>query len=114
MRNVISVKDVTNSLLRKIEMKILMFFNGSVAVPTVAHFIELYKEYCYRDKDFSKNATASSLKDQFESMLLFYQDVSLECEYCYLIATKSIQNSFMIFILINITYLKNEYVCIKI
>lgn len=99
MRNVISVTDVTNSLLRKIEMKILMFFNGSVAIPTVAHFIELYKEYCYRDKYFSKNEAARSLKDQFETMLLFYQDASLDSEYCYLIAAKSIQNLYMIFII---------------
>lgn len=82
MRNFIS-KDVTNFLLRKVEMKILMFFNCSVAVPTVAHFIELYKEHCYFDNSFTECDDTSSLKDQFENMILFYQDISLESEYLY-------------------------------
>lgn len=77
MRNVIS-KDVTNSHFRKVELKILMFFNFSVTLPTVAHFIEFYKEYYYCDRDFYDKEVATILKDKFDNMILFYQDISLE------------------------------------
>ncbi|XP_050548972.1 cyclin-J [Daktulosphaira vitifoliae] len=77
MRNVIS-KDVTNSHFRKVEMKILMFFDHSITVPTVAHFIEFYKEYFYTDRDFSNHAVPDMMKEKFHSMILFYQDLSLE------------------------------------
>lgn len=77
MRNVIS-KDVTNLHFRKVEMKILMFFDCSVSIPTVAHFIELYKEFFYCDKDFYRFEFASTLTDKFERMILFYQDTALE------------------------------------
>lgn len=71
-------KDVTNSHFRKVEMKILMFFNFSVALPTVAHFIEFYQEYYYSDRDFYDHKFSSILKDKFHSMILLYQDLSLE------------------------------------
>lgn len=77
MRNVIS-KDVTNLHFRKVEMKILMFFDCSVSIPTVAHFIEFYKEYFYSDKDFYRFEFASILKDKFDRMILFYQDTALD------------------------------------
>ncbi|XP_050439989.1 cyclin-J [Adelges cooleyi] len=77
MRNVIS-KDVTNLHFRKVEMKILMFFDYSVTVPTVAHFIEIYKEYFYTDRDFCNHPAADMIKEKFQTMILFYQDLSLE------------------------------------
>lgn len=77
MRNVIS-KDVTNKHFRNVEMKILMFFNFNVAIPTVAHFIEFYKEHFYCDQDFYHPQLANILKDKFDKMILFYQDKSLE------------------------------------
>ncbi|XP_060873590.1 cyclin-J-like [Metopolophium dirhodum] len=77
MQNVIS-KDVTNSHFRKVEMKILMFFEFNVAVPTVAHFIEFYKDHFYCDNDFYHNEFACILKDKFNNMIISYQDASLE------------------------------------
>lgn len=77
MRNIIS-KDVTNSNFRLVEMKILMFFNFNVAVPTVAHFIEFYKDYFHCDQDFYNYTVGSILKDKFDRMVLFYQDITLE------------------------------------
>jgi len=77
MQNVIS-KDVTNSHFRKVEMKILMFFEFNVAVPTVAHFIEFYKDHFYCDNDFYHNEFSSILKDKFNRMIISYQDASLE------------------------------------
>jgi hypothetical protein len=77
MRNVIS-KDVTNSHFRYVEMKILMFFNFNVAIPTVAHFIEFYKEHFYCDQDFYHPELKDILKDKFDKIILFYQDKSLE------------------------------------
>jgi len=76
MRRIMS-KSVTNSHFRKVEMKILMFFNCSIAVPTVAHFIEFYKEYFYCDTR-SNHKVSSILKDKFDRMILIYQDISLE------------------------------------
>lgn len=77
MHNIIS-KDVTNSHFRNVEMKILMFFNFNVAIPTVAHFIEFYKVHFYCDQDFYHPKLSDILKDKFDKMILFYQDASLE------------------------------------
>lgn len=77
IRNVIC-KDVTNSHFRRVEMKILMFFNCNVAIPTVAHFIDYYKEYYHRERDFYNYEAASILKDKFDSMVLMYQDITIE------------------------------------
>lgn len=77
MQNVIS-KDVTNSHFRRVEMKILMFFEFNVAVPTVAHFIEFYKDCFYCDNDFYQSEYGSNFKDKFDRMVLSYQDASLE------------------------------------
>lgn len=76
MRSFLS-KDITNSHFRKVEMKILMFFNCSIAVPTVAHFVEFYRECFYCDTRFNRKVS-NSLKDKFDKMILIYQDISLE------------------------------------
>lgn len=70
-------KNVTNSHFRKVEMKILMFFNCSIAVPTVAHFIEFYRDYFYCNTH-SNHKVSSVLKNKFDRMILIYQDISLE------------------------------------
>lgn len=76
MRNLLS-KDITNSHFRNVEMKIFMFYNFSIAVPTVAHFIEFYREYYYCDQHFD-HEVPYSLKYKFDHMILIYQDIALE------------------------------------
>lgn len=76
MRYILS-KEITNSHFRNVEMKILMFYNYSISVPTVAHFIEFYKEYYYCDQHFN-HEVPSNLKEKFDRMILIYQDISLE------------------------------------
>jgi len=84
MRNIIG-KDVTNSHFRLVEMKILMFFKFNVAVPTVAHFIEFYKEYFHCDRDFYNYEITNVLKNKFDSMILLYQDIVLESKYWFIL-----------------------------
>lgn len=71
-------KEVTNSHFRLVEMKILMFFNYNVAVPTVAHFIEFYKQYYFCNREFYNHEVGNILKNKFDSIVLFYQDITLE------------------------------------
>lgn len=71
-------KNVTKSTFRSIEMKILTFFNFNVTVPTVAHFIEYYKEYYYYDKYFYNHEVPGHLKRAFDSMILVCQDLALD------------------------------------
>lgn len=71
-------KTISKTTLRNIEMKILSFFNFDVTVPTVAHFIEFYKEHFYYDKYYFNHIVPDDLKSKLDDMILFYQNVSLE------------------------------------